>query len=33
VRVTTTPEHPAGGPKLASEVLKAITSHDRAGTG
>jgi small conductance mechanosensitive channel len=33
VRITATPEHPADGPKLASEVLEAIASHDRAGTG
>jgi hypothetical protein len=33
VRSTATPEHPADGPELASEVLEAIASHDRAGTG
>jgi hypothetical protein len=33
VRITATPEHPADGPELASEVLEAIASHDRAGTG
>ena len=33
VRITATPEHPADGPKLASEVLEALASHDRAGTG
>jgi hypothetical protein len=33
VRSTATPEHPADGPKLASEVLEEIASHDRAGTG
>ena len=32
VRITATPEYPADGPKLASEVLDAIASHDRAGT-
>ena len=30
VRITATPEHPADGPKLASEVLDAIASRDRA---
>ena len=33
VRITATPEHPADGPKLASEVLEAIASQDRAGAG
>jgi small conductance mechanosensitive channel len=33
VRITATPEHPTDGPKLASEVLEAIASHDRDGTG
>jgi small conductance mechanosensitive channel len=32
VRITATPEHPADGPKLASEVLEAIASSDRPGT-
>jgi small-conductance mechanosensitive channel len=32
VRITATPEHPADGPKLASEVLAAIASRDRPGT-
>jgi small conductance mechanosensitive channel len=31
VRITATPEHPADGPKLASEVLEAIASRDRPG--
>jgi small-conductance mechanosensitive channel len=31
VRITATPEHPADGPKLASEVLDAIASRDRPG--
>jgi small conductance mechanosensitive channel len=33
VRITATPEHPVDGPKLASEVLEAIASHDRAASG
>jgi small conductance mechanosensitive channel len=32
VRITATPEYPADGPKLASEVLEAIASRDRPGT-
>ena len=32
VRITATPEHPADGPKLASEVLEAIASRDHPGT-
>ena len=33
MRITATPEHPADGPKLASEVLDAIANRDRDGTG
>jgi len=32
LRITAVPEHPADGPKLASEVLEAIASRDGAGT-
>ena len=32
VRITATPEHPADGPKLASEVLEAIASRDGRGS-